>query len=63
MGDSFSGLGVEGIEAVPDWLEGVDKDAEESGGESIPRSITWSIVEMKIFKLLTVNIIIMLILQ
>lgn len=26
------------MEGVPDWLEGVDKAGEESGGESTPRN-------------------------
>lgn len=29
---------MEEIEGVPDWLEGVDKAGEESGGESMPRN-------------------------
>lgn len=33
---------MEGIEGVPDWLDGVDKDGEESGGESIPKSTRFS---------------------
>lgn len=47
---------MEGIEGVPDWLAGVDKDGEESGGESIPRSTAWNILEMNAFILLTVKI-------
>lgn len=46
---------MEGIKGVPDWFEEVDTGGEESGGESIPRSTTWGILEMKVFKLLTVK--------
>lgn len=43
------------MEGVPDWLEGVDRDGEESGGESIPRSTTWRILETKVVMLTTVG--------